>query len=136
MSTEQCFDLQSISDVETHIINERKAEMFQIEQNVSDLADIFADLSSLVNEQGEQLDIASNHVEMSEINTHESVTNLSVASDTATKIRKWLIGAGVTSAAVTITGAALTFVSIPIGLTAVGVGIVGVALSGALSRIN
>ena len=127
-------ELWSDSDIECRIIGERNDEVKQIERDVSDLADIFTDLSALIDTQGESIETCVANTEQANINIAVATESLAIAEVTVAGIRRWLIGAGVTSAGITVTGAALTFVSLPIGLTAVGVGLIGVAVTGVIAK--
>lgn len=78
------------SDVEEKIIRERNLEIRQIERDIEDLAEIQKDLSFYVFEQGEQINLCAENVNIVEKNTEEALSNLEKAEEHVNRGRQLL----------------------------------------------
>ena len=78
-------DLGDLTDLDNNInhniINERNNSIHDLCNDISDMNESFIMLADMINDQGENLDTASNHIEMSELETTEGVNNLREASE-------------------------------------------------------
>lgn len=74
-------ELISDDEVDKNIISERNQSIHEISQEVEELTNTWNLISKLIYDQGENLNVAENHVEMTEINTNEAVNNLKKAGD-------------------------------------------------------
>lgn len=72
-------DLFDLVDFE--IVKERNQEIQELEQDISNVAEINTSLASMIFEQGEQIDFAAESIETAEINIKEAVRHIEVAHD-------------------------------------------------------
>ncbi len=63
-------------EVDIQIIRERNKDIQQLERDIRDLAEIQMDIGLLIQEQGEQIDLCSENIIVTEKNTEEAVANL------------------------------------------------------------
>ena len=118
-----------IDRIDEAILIERNTEIRQIERDVSMIAEIMTDMATLVHVQGEELDVAADQVENATVNVSEAVRHLENSSELQSRFRKWVIGAGVISVGVMVTGGLLAVASLPIGLATMGIGALGGAIT-------
>ena len=67
-------------DIDHHIIAERKQSIHDIHRDMIDLADSWGFLSSIINEQGDKINVIEKETEKVEANTTEGVSQLEKAS--------------------------------------------------------
>lgn len=116
-------------DVNDIIVRERNLEIRQLEREVSLIAEIMTEMSTFVQSQGEQLDMASDNVEHANEELVVAVKSLEQSMTLQSTFRKWVIGAGVASAGITVSGGLLAILSLPIGLATMGIGMIGAAVT-------
>lgn len=121
--------LEFQDDVNDVIVRERNLEISQLERDVSLIAEIMTDMSTLVQSQGEQLQVASNNVDHANEELVVAVKSLEQSMTLQSGIRTWVLGAGVASAGLTVSGGLLAILSLPMGLATMGVGVLGAALT-------
>lgn len=116
-------------DVNDIIVRERNLEIRQLEREVSLIAEIMTEMSTFVQSQGEQLDMASDNVEHANEELVVAVKSLEQSMTLQSTFRKWVIGAVVASAGITVSGGLLAILSLPIGLATMGIGMIGAAVT-------
>ena len=116
-------------EVQNRIVEERNLEIKQLERDISDIAEIMSDMSTLVESQSEQINLAVENIEHAEGEIVEATKNLENASNHQTSLRKWIIGAGVASVGLTLSGGVIAIVSLPFGLATIGFGVLGAVLT-------
>lgn len=79
-----------INAVDLTIIQERNREVREIEEDIINIHEINLSLSQMLAQQGEQLDIAEQHVENTVIQVNEASENLSQTQEIVEKGRKLL----------------------------------------------
>jgi len=114
---------QTQREVDDRIIHERNEEIRKLALEMEQLCEISADLALLIQTQGEDLDVAEEHVEVSEINVHEAAEHIHTAEKISRKISRKVIGAIITSAGVVIGGGVLAIFSPVIGVVTAGCGL-------------
>ena len=82
-------------NIDKRIMKERNLEIQNIEKDLLDLSEIMADLSVLISEQGEELDISEIHINEAENSTKEAIQSLSNAEIYVNKSRKILRNLGI-----------------------------------------
>ena len=134
----QLFELDldlDLDNVEKRIIKERNNEIKNLEKDLIDLHDSMTILSTMLNEQGEELNIAEINVENTVITTNEAVIILENIPDKQTTLVKNLkiVGAA-TVGGVLLGGIGSIFGIIP-ALIGVGVGTSGGGIVGYISNL-
>lgn len=115
-----------IDEVQDLISQEKRKEIANIEEDTIALNDIVKDLSLLVHEQSEPLDLAMTNIEESKDNVEESIVHLDSANEMKFNgMKRGLTWSGIlTGVGVTIGGCALSafhpFIGIPIIAAGVG----------------
>lgn len=115
-------------DVDAAIIQDRNAEIRQIETDVICLNEIFRDLAMLVSDQGEQIDVAAKNTEEAVVATEEGVQNLEKAEahSIAARRRGWLLKGALAFSGITVGGIGLAIISPIAGILTAGAGITGI----------
>lgn len=115
-------------DVEAAILEERNAEMLQIEHDMTILAEVYADLASLVDVQGESIDRLVHTTEAIVVNVEQGTRALCAAEQYDDWYRTKLFRGALVSGGVAVGGVALGVVFSPIiGVIATGCGVIGTA---------
>lgn len=116
------------ADLEEQIMRERNKEIQLIEEDMLHLNDIFRDLAVLVVGQGEQLEVAAEHVEEAATATEEGVQHLEQAELHAARARRrgMLLKGALVFSGITVGGIGLTVLSPVAGLLTAGAGITGI----------
>ena len=70
------FDNNDDKHIEYKILEERNLEIKNLEKDIEDISEIMSDLSLLIFDQGESLEICVKNVENTEISVNESVKSL------------------------------------------------------------
>ncbi len=73
-------NLEDLGNVENNIIAERNDSIHDLHLSIVDMNDSWVMLADMVNDQRENLDIASNNIEISKLETDKGVNNLEEAS--------------------------------------------------------
>ena len=134
----QLFELDldlDLDNVEKRIIKERNNEIKNLEKDLIDLHDSMTILSTMLNEQGEELNIAEINVENTVITTNEAVIILENIPDKQTTLVKNLkiVGAA-TVGGVLLGGIGSIFGIIP-ALIGAGIGTSGGGIVGYISNL-
>ena len=75
------YDILSDDEVDYHIAVERNQSIHEINRDIEDLAETWTMVSSLVEEQGENINIIENQIQNTVINTEQGVINLERANE-------------------------------------------------------
>ena len=118
-------ELEQDDDVAEAIIRERNKEIQELEQDLSDLSESMEIIASLLQEQGEELDIAENNTENSVIAVEEAAITISKLPTKKEKLIRGLKIAGTATVSGIVLGG-IGFLTYGIGTaiiaTSVGVG--------------
>lgn len=85
--------IHRLDEVDLAILKERQEELRKIEEDTLSISEIMNSLSSLLCEQGENLDLATEHVESSVTATSDAVISLDNALVWQSKMRGLLVDA-------------------------------------------
>ncbi|KNC48566.1 syntaxin [Thecamonas trahens ATCC 50062] len=88
LAQQQTITLDSTIEFNEVLIAEREHDIAEIEATISDVNEIFRDLSTLVNEQGEQLHDIEHHIENTVAHTDGAVKELTKADNYQRKARR------------------------------------------------
>ncbi len=121
----QQYDIVSDSDIESSIIMERNREIRQIAQDMEDLSDITLSLSTIVQEQGEMLDVTEKNIDSAQQATHEAVEHLANAESSFGALKAWAMKGMLVSGGVTGVGALGMILSPIIGGVGIALGVGG-----------
>jgi hypothetical protein len=120
-----------LPDVEFEIIRSRNEEIKELESEMTLLAEIFRDLSLIVHEQGDQIDVSAMNVEHASENIEIAERHLEEAAVIQTKVQSFYWKGALVFGGVALGGVGLAFF-VPIA----GIVTSGVAATGALSFIG
>lgn len=123
--------LHELNDVDYEIIRDRNEDIKELESQMVDLAEIFRDLSIIVHEQGEQIDVSAMNVEHAVENIVIAERHLEQASTLQTKVQSFYWKGALVFGGFALGGVGLAF-WVPIA----GIVTSGVAATGALSFIG
>ena len=118
-------------DIQRRVIADRNQEIKELESQMTDLAEIFRDLSLILHEQGEQIDVSALNVEDASENIIIAEQHLeqAVALQTKTQSFYW-------KGALVFGGFALGGVGLAFWVPIAGIVTTGVAATGALSFLG
>lgn len=124
-------EFQELQEVDLEIIRNRNEDIKELESQMTDLAEIFRDLSVIVHEQGEQIDVSAMNVEHASENIVIAERHLEEALVIQTKVQSFYWKGALLFGGVALGGVGLAFF-VPIA----GIVTSGVAATGALSFIG
>lgn len=122
-------DILSDRDINESIIKERNEGVRQIAEDIEHIHDITNMLSVMVDEQGDNIEVAVCNIENANVNVQEATESLSLAEEysVSANIKKLILGGTVASAGVAAVGAGVMLIN-PIAGGVIGiVGLTGVA---------
>lgn len=115
-----------LDEVDMAIIEDRNAELKQVERDMEMLGEIFTDLSVLVEFQGDELDRLADTTEVIVVNVEEGVKALEKAEVHQRSYRSKFVTGALVSGTVAVGGVAVAVVLSPlIGIIAAGCGVAG-----------
>jgi hypothetical protein len=118
-------------DIVKAILDDRNREVRELESQMTDLANIFRDLSEMLYDHGEKIDVSALHVETAETNIIITEQHLEKAAVTKNNVQSFYWKGALVCGGFVLGGVGLAF-WIPIA----GIVTSGVAATGAVSMIG